>query len=265
MNVLNTQLKRLPIVRDSYHHLRELRDWRWAWLTDRRAHISRERIRQYQNRHAGQRCFILGNGPSLNHTDLSHLRNEYTFGSNRVYLLFPRIGFETTYLASINKHVIAQSGAELLDCDAPKFLSWHSREDVAFAEDVAFLPATYGIDFSFDPTERIYEGATITYIQMQLAFYMGFRTVYLIGVDHYFQTQGEAHKLVTSQEDDPNHFDPNYFGKGYSWQLPDLETSELAYRLARHTFEKHGRTIYDATIGGHLTLFPKVEYASLFR
>lgn len=264
MNPLRAHLKRLPLLANAYHQLRELHDWRWAWLTDHRAHASRERIRQYKNRHAGKRCFILGNGPSLNQTDLTQLKGEYSFGSNRIYLLFPKMGFETSYLASINKHVIAQSGAELLECDAPKFLSWRSRQDVTFARDVAFLPTTYGIDFSFDPTERIYEGATITYIQMQLAFYMGFSTVYLIGVDHYFKNSGEAHKLVTSSGDDPNHFDPNYFGKGYSWQLPDLETSELAYRMARHTFEQHGRAIYDATVGGHLTVFDKVEYASLF-
>ncbi|MGV2435680.1 MAG UNVERIFIED_CONTAM: hypothetical protein LVT10_13075 [Anaerolineae bacterium] len=103
MNVLNTQLKRLPIVRDSYHHLRELRDWRWAWLTDSRAHISRERIRQYQNRHAGQRCFILGNGPASIIPICRTCAMSTRLAQIGFYLLFPRIGFETTYLASINK------------------------------------------------------------------------------------------------------------------------------------------------------------------
>ena len=63
---------------------------------------------------------------------------------------------------------------------------------------------------------------------------------------------------------DPNHFSGDYFGKGFRWNLPDLETSEMAYRMAREYFEKAGRKIVDATIGGKLTVFPKVGYDSLF-
>jgi hypothetical protein len=100
---------------------------------------------------------------------------------------------------------------------------------------------------------------------MQLAFHMGFEQVILVGVDHSFVTQGKPHTEVVSQGDDPNHFSPDYFGKGFRWQLPDLETSEIAYRLARKTFESSGREILDATIGGKLTIFPKVDYLSLFR
>jgi hypothetical protein len=69
---------------------------------------------------------------------------------------------------------------------------------------------------------------------------------------------------VVSEGEDPNHFDPRYFGKGFRWQLPDLETSEIAYRMARRAYEQAGRRVLDATIGGKLTVFPKVEYGSLF-
>jgi hypothetical protein len=93
---------------------------------------------------------------------------------------------------------------------------------------------------------------------MQLAYYMGFTDVVLIGVDHRFAVSGPAHKVVESAGPDESHFDPNYFGKGFRWQLPDLETSEIAYSLARTTFEKDGRRIVDATAGGALTIFPKL-------
>jgi hypothetical protein len=99
---------------------------------------------------------------------------------------------------------------------------------------------------------------------MQLAYHLGFQKVILIGVDHSFTTQGKPHQAVVSQGDDPNHFSPNYFSKGFRWQLPDLETSEAAYRLAHQAFEADGREIVDATIGGKLTIFPKVDYSSLF-
>jgi len=93
---------------------------------------------------------------------------------------------------------------------------------------------------------------------------MGFKQVILIGVDHSFQSKGTPHSTVVSKGDDQDHFDPSYFGKGFRWQLPDLETSEQAYHLAREAYEKDGREILDATIGGKLAIFPKVDYPSLF-
>ena len=93
---------------------------------------------------------------------------------------------------------------------------------------------------------------------------MGFSQVILIGVDHSYQFTGTPHAQATSSGDDPNHFAGNYFGKGFRWHLPDLEGSELSYRVANFMFKQRGREILDATIGGKLEVFRKVEYASLF-
>ncbi len=104
----------------------------------------------------------------------------------------------------------------------------------------------------------------MTYICLQLAYCMGFQEVYLIGVDHNFDTKGKANQTITSKGNDPNHFSPDYFGKGFRWQLPDLETSERAYRLADQKYLQNGRQIFDATLGGKLSVFPKVDYKGLF-
>ena len=93
---------------------------------------------------------------------------------------------------------------------------------------------------------------------------MGIEKVILIGVDHNFTTKGKPNTTVTSQGDDPNHFNPGYFGKGFRWQLPDLDTSERAYRMAQEAYQKAGRQVIDATIDGKLTVFPKASYDSLF-
>ncbi|MGA9192304.1 MAG: hypothetical protein WBZ24_11265, partial [Anaerolineales bacterium] len=104
----------------------------------------------------------------------------------------------------------------------------------------------------------------VTFVAMQQAYYMGFEDVILIGVDNNFTTQGQPNETVESQGDDPNHFSPDYFGKGFRWQLPDLEASERAYRLAKNAFEADGRRVRDATLGGKLQVFPKVDYDDLF-
>ena len=77
--------------------------------------------------------------------------------------------------------------------------------------------------------------------------------------------KGEANKTIVSDGEDPNHFSPGYFGKGFRWQLPDLETSEMAYAMARDAFRSAGREVLDATVGGRLTVFPKIDYGALFK
>lgn len=223
------------------------------------------RLAALKDRHCGQRGFIIGNGPSLRNTDLSRLRHEYTIGMNRIYLLFEELGFQTTYYLSVNDLVVEQCAADIQRLEMPRFVSWRARRWLSPAEDLYFLHTTYtGPKFAADARHRLWEGATVTYVALQLAFHLGFEQVILIGVDHNFVTQGPPNTTVVSQGDDPNHFHPGYFGKGFRWQLPDLETSERAYRMAWLAYEQAGRQVIDATVGGKLTVFPRQDYNCLF-
>jgi hypothetical protein len=227
---------------------------------------STRQLAALKDQQRGKRCFIIGNGPSLRQTDLQKLRGEATFGVNRIYLMFPELGFHTTYFVSVNYLVIRQCAAEILALPMPKFLPWGSRRDLpGVTPDTIFFNASCPMrGFTPDVRKPLWPGATVTYVALQLAYHLGFEQAILVGVDHNFATQGPAGKAVTSQGDDPNHFSPQYFGKGFQWQLPDLETSEQAYRLARLAYEQDGRQVLDATVGGKLTVFPKVDYTSLF-
>ncbi len=260
-----TPMPVLSVVKTSYDALRRLPQVPDAYLHPWRRE-SRARMAEYHNLHPGERCFIIGNGPSLKQTDLSKLKDEFTFGMNRIYLLFPELGFSTTYFVSINDLVIEQCIEEIAALPIPRFIAWHAnRHFQRFPEDMVFLYTTYtGPRFAYDLTRRIWEGATVTNVALQLAYYMGFEQVILIGVDHNFASKGEANQTVVSNGDDPNHFDARYFGKGFRWQLPDLETSEIGYAKARKAYEKAGRQVLDATVGGKLTIFPKIDFDSLF-
>ena len=184
---------------------------------------------------------------------------------NRIYLAFPEMGFPTSFFVSINDLVIEQTAADIQGLKMPKFISWRSHHWLKPSQDLFFLYTTYtGPKFSKKATGRLWEGATVTFIALQLAYFLGFKEVVLIGVDHSFTTKGKPNETVVSQGDDPNHFSSTYFGKGFRWQLPDLETSELAYRMAKVAFEKDGRKVLDATVNGNLTVFPKVNYDRLF-
>ena len=240
---------------------------RLAYRLSTEGRRSRERLEAMRGSATERRCVIIGNGPSLNQMDLSNLAGVPTFALNRGYLLFPRIGAPATYLVSANKYVLEQSMDEMLGSSpGPKFFNWRHRHLVPRGrDDVVFFDTVRNPGFSTDvPGKGLWEGATVTMVAMQLAYHFGYREVVLIGVDHNFTTEGPAHKLVTSQGADPNHFDPNYFGAGYRWQLPDLERSERAYRMARAAFEAAGGEVVDATVGGKLQVFRKVDFSTLF-
>jgi hypothetical protein len=257
-------IRRIPELPSAYLH-----PWRRESI---------RRLKELKDIHKGKRAFIIGNGPSLRQTDLSKLRNEFTFGMNRIYLLFPELGFHTTYFVSINDLVIEQFKDEMLAQPMPKFLAWRSHRHFldqfsnvrasnlqSLSSLPIFIHTSYtGPRFSRDARGRVWEGATVTNVALQLAFHMGFEKIILIGVDHNFVSKGDANKTVVSQGEDPNHFAPNYFGRGAKWQLPDLDTSEIGYTLAREAYRSAGREIVDATVSGKLMIFPKVEYESLF-
>ncbi|MBD3391966.1 MAG: DUF115 domain-containing protein, partial [Chitinivibrionales bacterium] len=213
----------------------------------------------------GERCFIIGNGPSLKKTDMRPLKNEYTFGLNRIYLNYENMEFEPTFLCVANRNVAEQFHIDLDQLNSVKFIDYPLRPFISNRWNTFFLES-YGFhDFNTDLGDlRWCQGVTVTYCAMQVAFYLGFDEVILIGVDHSFSKAGRPHQLVTEQERDDNHFHPDYFGKGVKWQYPDLKRSEVSYQVAKDTYEKHGRRIYDATVGGKLTVFPKVAYDTLF-
>jgi hypothetical protein len=244
------------------------RYWLGAYrrLLNYRYQLSLRRIRQLKDRHKGQRAFIIGNGPSLKRMDLSPLHQEVTFGLNRIYLLFDRLGL-TTYYVAVNRLVIEQCAGEIAThVPGPKFIDWEARRLLPFTTNTMYLKSYHEEPrFFTDITRGIWQGMTVTYVALQIAYYLGFDQVVLIGVDHAFVTQGPPHQVVVTQDRDPNHFNDQYFGKGFRWQLPDLEGSELAYRMARYQYERAGREIVDATLDGKLQVFRKVEYDSLFR
>ena len=255
-------------ISDTRYALRRAVQYPAAYLHPwRRESIAR--LAALKDIHRGRRCFIIGNGPSLKVTDVSKLKDEFTFGMNRIYLAFDDWGFKTSYLVCVNSLVIEQVYRDFQLLEIPKFFSWRSRKSLYPSgepdEFTHFLFTTYtGEKFATDVRERVWEGATVTFACLQLAFHMGFEQAILIGVDHSFVEKGDPNTTIVSQGDDLSHFDPKYFGKGFRWQLPDLDTSEQGYWLARQSYQAAGRQVVDATIGGHLQIFPKVDYESLF-
>ncbi len=219
-----------------------------------------QRLTQYKDKHKGQDCFIIGNGPSLKHMDLAPLRERYTFGQNKIFLLFDKVDLDLSYLVSVNKLVIEQSAREFEAMKCPVFLSYTAAKGVVAEQpNIERLHTLNLWSFYEDISQPICEGNTVTYVSLQIAYYMGFKRVFLIGVDHSFKQSGQSHETQVYKGDDENHFHPDYF-KGQQWQLADVYGSEVSYHLAYYFYQKDDRQIFDATPNGKLEVFPKLSF-----
>jgi hypothetical protein len=164
--------------------------------------------------------------------------------------------------------VLSQFSNEISQLEMPKFINWYQRD--LFGEpssDLIYLKSKIVLKdfFQRELTKPMVFGATVTFAALQLAFYMGFEKVILIGLDHNYKEKGVPNETEKREyENDESHFHPQYFPKGVKWQLPDLLRSEIEYNIARKVYEEADREILDATIGGKCEVFTKTDYSSLF-
>ena len=196
-----------------------------------------------KNIHRNERAFILGNGPGLDLYDLRRLFKEITLGSN---LIFRR--FTPMYYVSCNPLVLSQYADEI--------------EKLACRYKFIDLPYTSRPIFQTDPHGSFWQGFTVTYVALQLAFIMGCDPVYLVGCDHDY---GEINGDPNSEQEYPGGTQCHAAGLGYDdrhWNLPDLERSYGAYQMAQRAYVNAGRKLYIIP-PTKLDLFPEVTWKSL--
>ncbi len=217
-----------------------------------------------KNRHKDRRCFIIGNGPSLKQTDLRRLRKEITFGCNAIFLIEELYPFKPTYYV-IEDRLIAEDRAEEINSfnGSVKLYPWDQR---CRLNGNAYYPLVRTYEpypqFSDDISCAVYTGWTVTYISLQLAWYMGIRDIYLVGVDGTYVSLSnpDDNCVITSTTKDHNHFHPDYYGPGRRWHRPQPERIKAAYECAASFALRNNGRIQNATRGGQLNIFPRVDY-----
>lgn len=203
-------------------------------------------VEHFKNRHMGQTCIVVGNGPSLRYVLDQHRRflDKYpTFGANEIFL-----EFIPTYYVAVNKLVIEQNRAAIKMLPCEKFLP------VGMGFECHGLNIMAKKEFSRHANNWIYEGYTVTFVSLQLAYYMGFSTVLLVGLDHRYKYDGQPNAVGQIVGEDVNHFSPDYF-KNKIWNNPDLKQSEISYMLADEAYIKDNRRILNLTEGSACTVF----------
>lgn len=224
------------------------------------------RLASFKNRHKQERCFILGNGPSLRIADLDRLQGEITFACNKIYLAFPETAWRPTYYAVEDDLVVLQNYDTINELSGfTKFFPERIKKIAApFKKSIYFNQALQKFNsalpnFSSNAVYRLYNGATVVYTMIQLACFMGFKEIYLLGVDFNFVVKDSVEGKILISEGEINHFHPDYRKSGEKWRKPRLHVQEKSFLAAREAMLKLNGKIYDTTRGGKLTVFPKVN------
>lgn len=199
-------------------------------------------IQQFKNAHKGETCVIVGNGPSLDATPLGKLAEKYiTFAANKIYASAAHPDFEPTYWTCIDDMM-------LTDC-VPWMVAHPEYAKERFVPRTIPLPGSHGltpvvdVGFSLNPEEKVFLGGTVTYVNLQLAKYMGVARVLLVGVDHRYpkaDKEGKPGSRFIAKGNDLDHFatTEGYFTAGKIYNRPELAAVErYFFPLANEAFK----------------------------
>ena len=225
--------------------------------------------------HKGEKCFVIGNGPSLQVEDLDMIYQKKipTFATNRVFKIFDKTEWRPTYYVS--EDILLMKDAQDIINDMPvngRFipinLKWFEgvnipNADYFYIEYNEPMKETFGL--SLDVPHNIRCRGTVTTTCLQLAIHMGFSEIYLIGVDHNFAKMFDKNGNVVIDNTIKNHFVDDY-DKGIYDQGFHVDNATEAYmdieRLSRKmkTFR-----VFNATRGGKLEVYERVDLDAILK
>lgn len=232
---------------------------------------NQEKIDGIKGIHVGKRCFIICNGPSLRADDLTkiHENGDITIASNKIDKIFSQTPWRPTYYTVLDQGLQYSLLPTMQKVPAKlKFFRDESYVVTSKAKGNIVWLSTNGdralLDnpkFSED-ANIIYTIATVTYAMLQLAVYMGMREIYIIGCDNSYGREVKKDGTVV------DNGTVSYFAgsdpkeaklAAATWEM------NVAYEYARKYADEHNIRIYNATRGGHLEAFERVDFDSLFK
>lgn len=227
-----------------------------------------------KNSKVDQIAFVIGNGPSLRLDDLEKLTvapNSVTFAANKVYLAFDQISFRPSFYFVEDNLVLQQNWNQVNALEGiPKFhpkraLDWAPRVRHAYYYEFIWEdPNRSGFpSFGANPVQGFYWGSTVIYSMIQFACFMGCNPIVFLGVDFSFElpkAPPEGIELVS--EGERNHFHAAYRVPGEKWNIPNLDIQMKTFQKIRSWGDANGVEFYNATRGGKLEVFDRVDLDS---
>lgn len=235
-----------------------------AWVIENFAKTKyAKKLREFKGIHDGETCVIVGNGPSLKSEDLTiiHEKGIPTFGFNRIYLMFDQTEWRPTYYMSQDEKMLGNCKKNVDEMKLEyKFIPIFHKYyyDINIKNAYQFHLKSSNTDFpifSEDISECFGASTTVAYSAAQLAVYMGFKKIILIGIDHSFSTYKNDKGEIISDETVKDYFSDEYFKDKAQLYIPNLDASTRAFMAMREYCDKNNIEVYNATRGGRLEVF----------
>lgn len=242
------------------------------------------RWKKLKNKYKGKRVFLIANGPSLNITPLYLLKDEYTIVFNRFKLMLERLNYQPSFYMIIDNKVIMDNTDDISEFAEKSELSF--VPDILKAEKVSvrkIMPMRDNLLYLFQVPMRFSKylpffkiGNSVTFGAYQILRYLGFSEVIVVGNDmNYVVHQtvdvinnrkfdgGVIQDVKSTADDDPNHFDPRYFGKGQTYHQPTAFVTDRMFKnldLVAEEYKKSGIKIVNAGYNSMVQSFPKQDF-----
>lgn len=229
------------------------------------------KLKELRDIHKGQRCFLVATGPSLTLADIERIKGEITFGVNSCFRLFAKTDWRPDYYAITDSKVFSDLLQEIRAVELPTMFVIDKTDFPYNCKKKYLLPANpRGLSYRFTGLpyrfprlfpwtffsgridRSVFLGRTVMYTLLQVAAYMGFSEIYLLGVDCDY-TGGKTHADALSYK---NGKWANFDGRSMAQTGEDMIRS---FAVAGAYAEKHGFKIFNATRGGKLEVFPRVR------
>ncbi len=226
-----------------------------------------QHIEKLKDKYAGKRCFIICTGPSLTIDDLELIKNEYTFAMNSISLLYEKTDFRPTFYGCIDEGVFNQLQDNIFKYDSEDtevFISNRIRKlikgdlpkqwfnvscNVAYHTYDRWFRGRFWCKFSNDAVRGIYDMYSVTHFLIQIAVYIGFEEIYLIGADCTFPKGCKIHFVDHGVQDTTID--------------TARERNICGYEEVKRFAEAHNVKVYNSTRGGKLEIFDRVDLDEL--
>lgn len=230
-------------------------------------------IKSLENSKKGEDCFIIGNGPSLTVSDIEAISKYDTFATNRIFSIFNKTSWRPTYYLAIDNNILDDNFSNIVNVEAgTKFLNFTTKKRAKdrIGSNTRFInifgryvlsPASYETkQINYDVSKSFSLSYSVTGVAIELAVYMGYRNIYLIGVDHSYTNSIGKDGVLKKTEGIKDYFG-NLKSKSYSIQYIDAVDSYYQ-ALDKHA-EKYGSKVFNATRGGKLEIFERINLDAL--
>lgn len=236
-------------------------------------------IKHLKDSGKGKRVFLVGNGPSIADMDLDLLKDEDTIAMNRIDLIYPKTEWRPTYYIFCSDNCRnnkwgnewSKSVVKAAKQDGTTPLIWNryrgeiEKRGGKLPKNTIFLSSMSENKvgspqaFSTDAEKRLDKSGTTMNVALQLAYYMGYSEVYIVGCDSNWKTATN-----TKKGGDPNHFDKGYhahIGNGRN----EFNRMNGTHVRANKAFESAGKKIFNVGYNSAINAYPKGEFDEVIR